>query len=465
MHKLAVAAALLALVLLAVPRVVASVTEARVRERVAVIDASDGVAAEVAAYARGWFRSEARIVLRFSGDNVSLDAAQSNTLEQVPIPLAVRLAHGPVAVLDGVHLGWSKMIARLDTATPGVAELEQTLGVPYVFEFRGQTAFSGLMTFDADAPAFDLPLDETLITFSGGNVAGTFAGRRLVARAEVAGLEVVSPTGTFALHDVRADADNELRSQYLLPGRASLAIERIAVTDALRRTGSVFEAAAVRIASVSELDAAGELLDAHVDYTIDSLSLEAGEVTDANLGMALRNVDVAALEAYRAAAGDAAATTTDSGAIVRALGPELERALRAGPSLVLDPIHFRFDDEPFDARVELTTNTARLPAAGALNLDNPLLVLGVVNAVAELRTPKTLAQRLATLATKMQLGGDGSLPPDELDYLAQAQSALVLSLLIAENVLIEDGDAYRSTLELTDGNIVINGNPAPFALP
>src|SRR5688572_16042293 len=169
MNKLAIAAAaLLVVALLGLPAVVGSVTEARVRERVAAIDASPTATAEVKSFDRGWFRSTAQIELRFVPDNVAQLAAFAENLGLfAALPVAIDFAHGPVAVLDGVHFGWSKMVARADPAAPGITELQQTLGVPYLFEFRGSSSYFGGLRFDADAPPFQLPLDEALLTFSG----------------------------------------------------------------------------------------------------------------------------------------------------------------------------------------------------------------------------------------------------------------------------------------------------------
>ena len=70
----------------------------------------------------------------------------------------------------------------------GRRRAEQTLGVPYLFEFRGRTSYLGL-TFDADAPPFELPIDEALLTFSGGTLSGSFAGRRLDADAQIGSVD------------------------------------------------------------------------------------------------------------------------------------------------------------------------------------------------------------------------------------------------------------------------------------
>jgi len=38
-------------------------------------------------------------------------------------------------------------------------------------------------------------------------------------------------------------------------------------------------------------------------------------------------------------------------------------------------------------------------------------------------------------------------------------------LLVGQGVLVEDGEAYRSSLEFSNGALMLNGNPLPFGLP
>ena len=63
-----------------------------------------------------------------------------------------------------------------------------------------------------------------------------------------------------------------------------------------------------------------------------------------------------------------------------------------------------------------------------------------MNAKADVRLSKILAGQLATLAARLQLAGDDSIPPDQLDYMAEAQSGLMLTMLVGQGVLVEDGD-------------------------
>jgi uncharacterized protein YdgA (DUF945 family) len=449
-----VAAALLLVALFAAPGVVGSVTEARVRERVAAIDASPTATAEVKSFDRGWFRSTARIELSLVPD-IAQSADVTDDLGPFSrLPVAIDFAHGPIAVLDGVHFGWSKLVARPDPEAPSVTDLQQTLGVPYLFEFRGRSSYLGALTFDADAPPFMLPIDEALLTFSGAALAGTFARRHLEGDVRVGAVELTSATGGFAVRGMYATADNDLRSQYGMPGQASLSIESIEAGDATQGATPLFEAKNLKIDSDVALDAAAELLEGRVNYALDSVRVEDTEVTAAALGVAVRNVDVATLEAYGA----------DPATIAAALGPHLERALKAGPTITLDPLRFRYDNEPFEGRIEITTNTQRLPPAGTLDLDNPLLLMGLVNADATVRVSKPLAGELAALAARLQLAADVSLSPEQLEYMAEAQSGLLLTALVGQGVLIEDGNDYRSSLQFRDGTITLNGNVVPLGL-
>jgi uncharacterized protein YdgA (DUF945 family) len=177
----------------------------------------------------------------------------------------------------------------------------------------------------------------------------------------------------------------------------------------------------------------------------------------------MRNLDVAALEAYSTAVQDVA-STGDASALMASLGPQLDRALRAGPSFTIDPLSFQLDAEPFEGRIVVSTNTANLPPAGALSFDNPLLLLGMFDTDAEVRLSKALAQRLATLAVQMQLANDPAVPPEQLTYMAEAQSGLVLTMLVGQGVLVDSGTGYTTALKLTNGAVTLNGNPLPFGL-
>jgi uncharacterized protein YdgA (DUF945 family) len=195
-----------------------------------------------------------------------------------------------------------------------------------------------------------------------------------------------------------------------------------------------------------------------VHSDLDSVRFEAVEITAGAAQLRVQNLDVAAVEAYGALVRDTAATGSDAAAILAALGPQLERAFKAEPRLTLDPLRFRYHDEPVEARIEITAKPDRLPPAGVASLDTVLAMLAVVDVDADVRVSKMLARDLATMAATLQLADDPSIPPEQLDYMTEAQSGFMLAMLAGQGVLVDDGDSYRSSLHYTDGALTVNGN-------
>ena len=468
MNKIVVAvAALVVVLLLAVPPALGTLTESRVRERVAIINGNGMITAEIKSFDRGWFGSRAKIEFGLSPGYIAQAAASGAPADVLGqhATIAVDFAHGPVAVQKGVYFGWSTMVARLDPATAGLAEIEQQLGVPYIFEFRGRTGFGGGVAFDADMPPMDVPTGGAQFKFSGAKLDGSYARNQLASNARVDSLEFASPSGTFVLRDFRVKTDNEILAQNLAPGEAELSIASISAIDPLQGSTPLFQVDKLKLASAMTLNAARTLLDMQVTYGLDRLHVAGNEVTGATLGLAVHNIDVATFQHYTATLRQLATGTTpaDPEAATAGLRADLQPALAAGPSLVFDPIRFAFDGEPFEGRAEVTTDPAKLPPAGATDLD-PTVILGIANSKADVKLSKALARRLVALAAEMQFRGDSRMPPEQLKYMAEAQAGLMLVQFVNQGFLVEDGEVYRAALRYVDGALTLNDKPLPFGL-
>jgi uncharacterized protein YdgA (DUF945 family) len=443
-------------------------TESQVRARVAALEASGVLKVSLRSYERGWFRSRARLSLALAPQTIARLDELGAALGLPPIsadldrraPIALQIAHGPLAVLDGVYFGWSKIVARPDAGARNIAALERSLGVPYLFEFRGRTSFAGGVSFDATVPPVDLEAEGVHIAFSGAGVDGAFVGQRLVSDSRLDGFALTSPPGAFTIRNVRAATDVELGSSNAAPGDAKLSIEQLSIVDAARGDGPVLDAANVRIASKIGLDPRAALLDLHATYDADSVLLYGARIADASVGVALDKIDLAALETYLKLA------QTDGGGNDPAaeVGKALTHALAAGPSFVLDPLRFRFDGEPFTARLEIAANPAALPATGSVDPDNWLALLPALRSTASVDVSKKLARDIAVLVAEMRFADDG-MPPDQRRLLADMQAGLMLVTLISQGMLVDAGDTYHAELSLTDGALTLNGGPLPFDLP
>ena len=466
MNKIVVAVvALIVVLLLAVPPALGTLTESRVRERVAAMSTNGIVTAEVKSFDRGWFSSKAKIELGLSPDYVAQIGARGGSVDALGmhVTIAIDFAHGPVAVRNGVHFGWSTMVARLDPETPGLAEIEKELGVPYIFEFRGRTDFAGGVAFDADLPPMDVPAGGTQFKFSGATLKGTYVRNRLASNARIDSFEFAGPTGSLVLRNLRAKTDNELIAQDLAPGSTELSIDNVSAIDPVQGSMPVLQVDNLKFTGTSTLNAARTLLDLQMTYGLDRLHVAEDEVTGATLSLAVHNIDAPAFQHYIATMRGLAtnATQADPEEAVVALRADMQRVLAAGPSMLLDPIRFALDGEPFEGRAELTTDPAKLPPGGVTDLDASIITR-LVNGNADIKLSKGLARRLVAFAAEMQLRGDPRMPPEQLKYMAEAQAGLMLVQFVSLGVLVEDGEVYRAAVRYDDGALTLNGKPMPF---
>jgi uncharacterized protein YdgA (DUF945 family) len=469
MKKVAIfAVAAAALVLLALPPVLGTLTESQVRARIAALDASGVLKASVRSYERGWFRSRARISLALAPQTIARLDELGAALGLPPLsadldrhlPLALEIAHGPLALLDGAYFGWSKIVARPDSLARNVASLEEGLGVPYLFEFRGRTSFTGGVSFDASLPTVDLAADGVHVAFSGGGIDGALVGQRLVSDSRAGDFVLTSPPGAVTIRNVRAATDIELGSSNVLPGDAKVSIEQLSIVDAERGDSPVLDAANVKIASKVGLDPHTTLLDLHATYDSESVLLYGTRVADASVGIALDKIDVAAFDTYLRLL-ERVSVGADSAAEV---GKALAHTLAAGPSFTIDPLRFRIDGEPFTAHLEIAANPATFAGTGSVDLDNWLALLPALRSTVTVDLSKKLAHEMAALTAEMRYVDDG-MPPEQRRLLADAQAGLMLVTLISQGILVDAGDTYRAELRLADGALTLNGGPLPFDLP
>jgi uncharacterized protein YdgA (DUF945 family) len=469
MKKVAIfAVAAVALVLLALPPVLGMLTESQVRARVAALDMSGVLKATVRSYERGWFQSRARVSLALAPQTIARLDQLGAVLGLPPLsadldrrlPLELEIAHGPLALLDGAYFGWSKIVARPDSLARNVASLERGLGVPYLFEFRGRTSFIGGVSFDASLPAVDLTAEGVHIAFSGGGIDGALVGQRLVSDSRVGDFVLTSPPGAVTIRNVRAATDIELGSSNMLPGDAKLSIEQLSIVDAERGNSPVLDAANIKIASKVGLEPHTTLLNLHATYDAESLLLYGTRIADANVGVSLDKIDVAALDTYSRLL-ERISVGADSAAEV---GKALAHTLAAGPSLTIDPLRFRLDGEPFTAHLEIAANPAAFAATDSVDFDSWLALLPALRSTVNVDVSKKLAREIAVLTAEMRYVDD-TMPPEQRRLLADAQAGLMLVTLTSQGILIDAGDTYRAELRLADGALTLNGGPLPFDLP
>jgi uncharacterized protein YdgA (DUF945 family) len=264
------------------------------------------------------------------------------------------------------------------------------------------------------------------------------------------------PNGTAALHGLRAAIDGDVLAQSLMLGTTGVEIDGVSVTDG--QVGATrFDADQIKLASKITLDASGQRLDMNTTYDIASMKMGELELADASVGMAFRNLDRSALEAYQAAAQEVVRTQNAS-----LLQPAVMRLIASRPTFALEPVRVLADGELFEARLELTPNDRA--AADSLPLFDPPELAGLVDGNAQIDISRRLAERIAQQVLRMQYGFDPSLSQEQLEQMITAQSGAMLLMLAGQGIIEANGTGYRAKVELANGQLMLNGRPIPLGL-
>jgi uncharacterized protein YdgA (DUF945 family) len=117
----------------------------------------------------------------------------------------------------------------------------------------------------------------------------------------------------------------------------------------------------------------------------------------------------------------------------------------------------------FEGRAMIAIDSSVLPTGSFTELVNPLSALQAVSAELEMSVSKTLAAHLAGMAMGQQLAalaGPGAEPmaPEQAAAMAEAQ----FTVLVAQGLLVDDGERYSTSIEYAGGTAMANGQPIPL---
>lgn len=474
MKKLGIVVIALAVCLLGLPPVLGSIGRSQVEARIATINANELMAIDVLSYERGLYSSRAVLEIGMNPVYVArLEAASGgdgvgpglSLLTDNELTVIVDIAHGPVAIADGVHFGLTRLHAYPDPEAAGNQALQQQLGMGSLFDFRGRVGYGGTLHFDLDVSAVDYADELSVFAMAPLAVTGSFDGRRIVTDSSLDSLYYGLGPIAMTLSDLRGEGDNEFLTTNVALGTFDIDIANATVVNELDATTPLFEAQDVTFKSDVDVDANGELLDGSLEYTVASARTSNDmSVADGRLRLSLSNLDAAAIQDYVDVTNRyAAMPSADPEAMLDEMLPILQRMLAAGPSLSIDPISFVLDGEPFVTTVRVDSDAAALPQAGSFDLEDPSLWLDVLTLDAQAAVSKPLAETLAVRFVSMQLGGQG-MPPAQAEQMARAQAGFMIVTLVSQGMLVDDGDNYTAALRFTNGALTLNGNPLPFGL-
>ena len=461
-------AAAIAIGLAIAPFAIGLMARDQLTARIAAIDSNnDWVSASVTAYERGWFSSDVQVTF-------TLDPANAPQLQDLPagafmlqslvteLPVDIDVRHGPISIGDPSGIGFAFVEARPDSNDPDVAALTASLGVPYLFEFRGRS-WLGRFDFDADIPPFEHAAPLGTFSFSGFDIEGQGTQEGVDVAGAFDSLEMQGTLAAGAIESVGFDMRYRPDEDGIPLSSGRLSIARAVASSPLMGAAPLFEIAGLSVNQNIEPSADGMTLDGIADYKLAALVTSAGtRFEDVEFSLAATHFDRQAVADYYAAVNAAPGLTGDPDFLVARLIEVTDALARRGFSLDADPIRFSMASGRLDAVISAAVDGGGADPSTLLDLRNIAVLLGVLTVDADIVVTEALARELALFATRQQLAATGQLTGDELDTAAEAQSGLMLAMLVGQGFIVDDGDDYIVRARLVDGELTVNGSPLPF---
>ena len=459
----------IALLLLVSPFAIGSFTENSLREQIEIYDLNASISASVESYERGWFDATARIrfgiadsiLEQFPIADPSMPAAAM--LQGLEIPVIVEVTHGPILTDNGFGLGTASIRAYIDPESPMVAVAQNLLGMPYPFEFRGRAGFGMGFRFEGEIPAAENAFEDLSYSFSGLNYTGRINDGDTSVQASTENLSIQSPFFSAILESLAMDYDYDYRPDKIPLGGGEFSIASVTATNPLLGAEPMFAASDLTMTVSSDENDAGTHIDASVVYRAGSLSVaDLFAVNDAAIGITANHLDGAALMEMQEFAANMPLDVSDE-ELLELLMPILDQLIAGDPVITLEPARFAMTQGDFDGRAMIAIDSSVLPTGSFMELVNPMFAMQAVSAELEMSISKELAAYLAGMAMGQQLAavsGPGAAPmaPEQAAAMAEAQ----FTVLVAQGLLVDEGERYSTSIEFTGGTAMANGQPIPL---
>jgi uncharacterized protein YdgA (DUF945 family) len=384
-------------------------------------------------------------------------------LQGFEIPVIVEVSHGPVLTNGGFGVGTASVRAYIDPESPMVAVAENLLGLPYLFEFRGRAGFGTGFRFEGEIPAAESAFEDLSYSFSGLNYSGRIRNGDTELEAMTDNLSLQSPFFSAILESLAFEYDYDYRPDKIALADGEFSIASITATNPLLGADPMFSADDLLMTIASDENDAGTHIDASVVYGAVSVTVaDVFAVSDAEIGISARHLDGQALLELQDFAANMPLDVSDE-QLLALLSPILDQIVAGDPVISLEPARFSMSQGDFDGRAMISIDSSALPTGSFTELVNPMFAIQAVSAELEMSVSKALAAHLAGMAMGQQLAaiagpGAGQMTPEQAAAMAEAQ----FTVLVAQGMLVDDGERYSTSIEFSNGTAMANGQPIPL---
>jgi hypothetical protein len=478
--------------LVGIPPVIGSFTEQRIMAQAERLETmtDSAYSVEILEYEGGWFGSTAKLRASLGADYVqqitaavanqsddpatALTAMMLQSFLSQSMPLVAEIGHGPVMFSDGLRVGVLSSVLRLDPETEGLAEILETLNIPYLFEVRTLLGVTGSADFIGEIPAIDVEDDPAQISFSGFMIEGSydFANRHIESEGGIEFLRATAPgLGSASVEDILLAADVTGLSPILWLGDLVTEVGLIRI-DSVGPDGPLdIELTNAGVNFTTATDTSGELVSIEGSYYIGSLlGINGLDLADARIDLTLSDFSREALEAYYEYSRLVAVSPESAPPLFPGVQDLLYLTLSTAPTIEIGPVALLWNGQPFEANIRLDVDASGLPERDAFNMFSRQVLFAAISIDGHLDMSEEIARTIAAETVKYQLRSGAAragneLPESDLEALAQSQALGMLLGLVAQGLIEESEAGYRSELSFVNGELTVNGTVLPIGLP
>ncbi len=469
---------LLAMVVLGGPFIGGLKAEKELQKIVQAIDEYPGYQVQWLEYDRGWFATEATLSVGFDAalwpvvgnEGVDNEEADDEAAQLPSLPLNIHIDHGPLLLSEQSALGWYAW--QLDLTQEQTQWLEERLDVAsdeQLYQAQGHVGLFGSIEFSDELQAFTVSDEQgnVFVRTNGYSGSGTVDMAGMLSYSGVIGhMDFTSEDALLSLGDTAIRSNGDLSrmdwEHFLYPSDFFMNVSTVHVQGGDRElsvTNAVFEGALVMAEGENFFDLIATVSAGNVESS--DVKVEQAAVT-----FAYENISVSAYEAYMDMAAAMVEAPDQQVDYQQFFTPEIMQEFIAnGPAFGLRNISFSTPqgDLKGSFRLGLKEDFVMPP-----QMTNPLMLIQALTLDSLLDVDRPLAMVLLGQSSRAQveesMAGDPEVTEADIDAAVQQQAQQKLDMLIAQGIVVEEGDSLQAQVEFANGELLLNGTPTPFPL-
>lgn len=470
--KTIVAAVVFCLLLLGLsPLYVGGKIESVLDEYVALYEDIPGYTVTLEEFDRGYLSSEATFHFDIAWEELGVPLDSDEILDSLPawmrdgFSLAIQVGNGPILTRRGFSLGLMEIEGQIDARNfPVLESFLNQANIDYLISSYSQFGFDGEGWSEVDMPAidtsFDLENEQLAVEFSGLDlhIDLTDFGMSGEGIAVIENLTLASDQGSVNMSGIAMDFSAQIEDNLYLANQE--VHFQIASTTAPGFSFDNIEMA-VRIED-GEADASKDI---YVMYGVADAQGPGWQLEDAKLAMEMGNISNELLLAYYQYIPDMSAISDDESAememqqaMLEEFFPSIIETLKNEPWFQIAPATFTWQEQEFDASLNLEFNESARNLAPNTSLPELLAwASGAVIVDVSMQADKSMAESILSAQFSGPPCAPGECDNQEEQIRAMLQARDYLDSLTQTGYLLDGGDFYLARAHMENGQLDING--------